>query len=343
VETNAPDSDNGRRDMTAIRAGVVGVGHLGYHHARNYAAMEGVDLVGITDMDAGRGEMVASEFNTRFFPTVEALLAAGVDAVSVVVPTTSHRAVTCALLEGGVDVLVEKPIATTVEEARDMIRIAAANNRLLQVGHIERFNAAFIALAKTLGDPKFIECHRMSPFPMRSTDVSVVLDLMIHDLDICLALVRKPVIAVDAVGVPIFSTSEDIANVRLRFEGGAVANLTASRISIEKMRKIRIFELNAYVSTNYSEQEVLVYRKQPGALAPGKNPMEMISIEPLSIQYEEPLKLELASFVECVRTRQRPVVAGEEGLAALELAWRIMNAIHEDPGVSSVLPQLPVT
>ena len=328
--------------MTAIRAGVVGVGHLGYHHARNYAAMEGVDLVGITDVDAGRGEMVASEFNTRFFPSIEAMLAAGVDAVSVVVPTTWHKTATCELLAGGVDVLVEKPIATTVDEAREMIRVAADNGRLLQVGHIERFNAAFIALSKTIGAPKFIECHRLSPFPMRSTDVSVVLDLMIHDLDICLALVGKPVASVDGVGVPIFSTSEDIANVRLRFEGGAVANLTASRISIERMRKIRIFELNAYVSTNYSEQEVLVYRKQPGPLPPGKNPMEMISIESLSIQHEEPLKLELASFVDCVRTRKRPVVAGEEGLAALELAWRIMNTSHADPGVSSVLPNLPV-
>jgi len=256
------------------------------------------------------------------------LIAAGVEAASVAVPTTFHRDITIELLEAGVDVLVEKPIAGAVAEAKEMVAAAQANGRLLQVGHIERFNGAVIALFEALKRPRFIECHRLSPYPNRGHDVSVVLDLMIHDLEIALGLDGTAVASVDAVGVPVFSEYEDIANARIRFASGCVANLTSSRVSMDRMRKIRVFEENAYVSTDYSEQRVLVYRKKPGDLAVGMTPMDLISVDPLEVKREEPLKLELASFVECVRKRERPIVAGEDALAALELAERIMDCIR---------------
>ena len=315
--------------MEVIRAGVVGVGHLGYHHARLYSTMQGVDLVGVVDLDESHAGEVAAEFETRSFPSVSALLDFGVDAVSVAVPTLSHYDVTTEVLRAGVDVLVEKPIASTLEEARAMNEAAAESGRLLQVGHVERFNGAVLALTEHITKPLFIECHRLSPFPGRGDDVSVVLDLMIHDLDVVLALTKAKVTSLDAVGVPVFSTQEDIANVRLRFDSGCVANLTASRISVESMRKIRIFEENAYVSTDYSEKEVIVYHKKPGEIPEDLSPMEWINIEPLEVSREEPLRLELASFIDCVRERRTPVVSGEDGLRALELAFDIMAFIRE--------------
>ncbi len=311
--------------MKTIRVGVVGVGHLGYHHARLYASLQGAELVGVVDTREDHGQSVAREFGTRFFAGLGGLIASGIDAASVAVPTTAHHAVVKQLLEAGVDVLVEKPIAATLDEARDLVAVAARNKRLLQVGHVERFNGAVIALAERVRNPLFIECHRLSPYSGRGGDVSVVLDLMIHDLDVILALVKSTVEGVDAVGIPIFSKEEDIANVRLRFASGCVANVTASRISIDRMRKIRIFADDAYVSTDYSEQEILVYRKKPGVLPPGTSPMEWISIEPLEVTREEPLRAELDSFVDCVRTRTRPLVPGEDGLRALDLAFEILK------------------
>ena len=315
--------------MEVIRAGVVGVGHLGYHHARLYSTMQGVDLVGVVDLDKRHADEVAAEFETRSFPSVSALLDFGVDAVSVAVPTLSHCDVSTEALRAGVDVLVEKPIASTLEEARAMNEAAATSDRLLQVGHVERFNGAVLALTEHITRPLFIECHRLSPFPGRGDDVSVVLDLMIHDLDVVLALTKAKVTSLDAVGVPVFSTQEDIANVRLRFDSGCVANLTASRISVESMRKIRIFEENAYVSTDYSEKEVIVYHKKSGEIPENLSPMEWINIEPLDVSREEPLRLELASFIDCVRERRTPVVSGEDGLRALELAFDILAFIRE--------------
>ncbi|MBI1321136.1 MAG: gfo/Idh/MocA family oxidoreductase [Candidatus Hydrogenedens sp.] len=315
--------------MTTIRAGVIGAGHLGYHHARNYAALEGVELAGVADSDPGRRAKAEADFGAPAYATAAELLASGIDAVSVVTPTTSHHAVVMECLEAGVPVLVEKPIAPALAEAEAMVAAAKAKGLLLQVGHIERFNGAVMALAESLRNPRFIECHRLSPFPGRGTDVSVVLDLMIHDLDIVFALTQSEVVSIDAVGVPVFSESEDIANVRLRFASGCVANLTSSRVSLEKMRKIRIFEDNAYVSTDYSAQEVVVYRKKPGAIPEGANPMEHIEIQPLDVKKDEPLKLELASFIECVRTGTRPVVSGEDGVRALRLARDILAFIEE--------------
>jgi predicted dehydrogenase len=318
--------------MTDIRVGVIGVGHLGYHHARIYAALDGVHLVGVADPSDARRRIAAEDFEIPVFENAADLLAEGVDAVSVVTPTTLHEAVTLQCIEAGAHVLVEKPIAPSVEAAERMVAAASAKGRILQVGHIERFNGAVMALEHALEHPRFIECHRLSPFPGRGVDVSVVLDLMIHDLDIVLALTRSEVISIDAVGVAVFSPTPDIANVRLRFASGCVANLTSSRVSLEKMRKIRIFEDNAYVSTDYSAQEVLVYRKKPGEIPEGANPMEHISIDPLDVEKDEPLKLELAAFVDCVRAGRRPLVSGEEGLRALRLARQIEDAIEQHAG-----------
>lgn len=317
--------------MSKIRVGVVGVGHLGFHHARNYAALEDVVLAGVVDTDEGRRTEAARAFETHGYSQVADLLAAGVDAVSVAVPTTAHAAVTLELLAAGIDVLVEKPIAATRPEAEAMVASAAEHGRILQVGHIERFNGAVMALMQAITEPKFIECHRLSPYPNRGHDVSVVLDLMIHDLDIVRALVASPVVSLDAIGVPVFSPSEDIANVRIRFASGCVANLTCSRVAAERMRKIRVFAPDAYYSTDYSEQEVLAYRKKPGPVPPGVSPMLHIDVEPLPVTREEPLKLELASFVQCVRTRTRPVVSGEDGLIALRIAHDILEFIREHP------------
>jgi len=323
--------------MTAVRMGVVGVGHLGYHHARTYAALDNVSLAGVVDTDPARAAKAAEAFGAPQFDTVRDLIAAGVDAASVAVPTTGHHAVALALLEAGVDVLVEKPIADSLDHAAELVGAAAAKRpsadgriggRILQVGHVERFNGAVAALFQCVREPRFIECHRLCPYPSRGHDVSVVLDLMIHDLDIALALDGGKVESVDAIGVPVFSMSEDIANARIRFASGCVANLTSSRVSMERLRKIRIFEANAYVSTDYTEQEVLVYRKKPGPIPEGVSPMDCIEVEPLPVGRDEPLKCELAAFATCVQTSQRPLVTGEDGLAALELAHEITTFIR---------------
>jgi len=317
--------------MDPVRVGVVGVGHLGYHHARNYAALDNVTLAGLVDTDSARLAKASADFDAPGFGTVAELLDAGIQAASVVVPTSGHRDVTLQLLEAGVDVLVEKPIASTMAEAEEMVTGAKSHGRLLQVGHIERFNGAVVALFDSVREPKFIECHRLSPYPNRGEDVSVVLDLMIHDLEIVRALVGEPVTAVDAVGVSVFSKYEDIANARIRFASGCVANITCSRVSVERMRKIRIFARDSYVSTDYSAQEVLVYRKKPGPLEEGMTPMDLITVEPLDVHKDEPLKLELASFVQCVRDRRRPVVSGEDALEALALAQQVVDSIRENP------------
>ncbi|MCX5772489.1 MAG: Gfo/Idh/MocA family oxidoreductase [Candidatus Hydrogenedentes bacterium] len=311
--------------MSLLKTGVVGVGHLGYHHARTYAGLEHVELAGVVDVDRGRAEKAGEDFGAAVCGSIGELVKLGVDAVSVAVPTTQHYGVVLELLKAGVDVLVEKPISATVGEGREMVAAARGLGRVLQVGHIERFNGAVMALMRFVKLPRFIECHRLSPYPSRGDDVSVVHDLMIHDLDLVLALVGTRAVQVDAVGVPVFSQYEDIANARIRFESGCVANLTCSRISVDRMRKIRVFEQDAYLSTDYSEQEVLVYRKKPGRVEPGRSPMELVTVESLPVEREEPLKRELESFVDCVRNGCRPVVSGEDGLAALELAQQVVD------------------
>jgi predicted dehydrogenase len=315
--------------MSAIRAGVAGVGHLGYHHARIYHAAEDVELVGVADPDAKRRARAEADFDTAGYATLDELLTTGIDVLSIASPTVFHHDLARQAMDAGVDVLVEKPLAANLDQARALAAKAAETGRILQVGHIERFNGAVTALMSALKNPRFIECHRLSPYPNRGDDVSVILDLMIHDLDIVRALDGTDVVSVDAAGVSVFSDHYDIANARIRFASGCVANVTCSRVSVDRMRKIRVFSEDAYASTDYSEQQVMVYRKKPGKLEPGASPMEMISIDPLPVVRDEPLKRELEAFIECARNRTRPLVSGEDGVAAMELAEQVERSIRE--------------
>ncbi len=300
-----------------IRVGVIGVGHIGKEHARIYSNLENVALAGVYDISRGQAEKVASKFRTRFFNSLDELWRE-VDAVSIASTTPSHFPLAKAALEMGKHVLIEKPITDNPEHARLLVEWAAERRLILQVGHVERYNPAFQSLLEYLNQPRFIEAHRLSPYPERSTEIGVVLDLMIHDLEIILHLVSAPLQSIDAVGIPVLSRNEDIANVRLRFSNGCVANITTSRISKEKLRKIRVFQSDAYLSLDYQNQEGEIYRKQEGK----------IIREKIAVRREEPLKVELESFIECARTGRKPVVGGIEGANALELAIEITRIIQ---------------
>jgi predicted dehydrogenase len=338
-----------------IKVGVVGTGHLGSHHARLYAELaktqpDKVALAGIVDADAARAQAVAQKYGCPSFPTAEKL-AEVVDAVSVATPTDQHHQVARMFLEGGRHVLVEKPIARNPQEAGDLVQLARSRHCVLQVGHVERFNPVMRYLSGMLTDARFIEVHRLSPFPARSTDIGVVLDLMIHDLDVVLSLVGSPLVSVDAVGIPVLSQSEDIANARLKFANGCVANITASRVSPERMRKIRIFGRTgfgaAYISLDYMRQEGQLYRiaaddaKESNILKKllaGKTTTivsefggKKVVREPVPIEQDEPLKLELIDFIESVRLRREPLVSGEAAKQALEVAMEITAQIHHHP------------
>ncbi|WP_018290282.1 Gfo/Idh/MocA family protein [Verrucomicrobium sp. 3C] len=304
--------------MQPIRIGVVGVGHIGRHHARLCAELPQTELVGVFDVDEQRCRQVAELCGAE--PCVSlAALAARSQAVTIATPTATHFAVATACLEAGCHVLVEKPIADKVEQARALVLLAREKGLLLQVGHVERFNPAFRAMEPLLRTPRFIEAHRLCPYPGRNTEIGVVFDLMIHDLEIILHLVRSPVVSIDAVGVAVLSRTEDIANARIRFAGGAIANLTCSRVSPEKMRKIRIFQDDAYLSLDYGDQCGEIYRKKNGT----------IEREPIPVEKDEPLRLEIAAFVDCVRSHVVPVVDGTKGIAALDLAMQISDRIGE--------------
>lgn len=313
--------------MSKKRIGVIGAGHLGYHHIRLYRNMADVELAGVADIAAEARDRIVRDFGVPVYADFQELLAAGLDAVSVVTPTATHAEITLAALEAGIHVLVEKPMAATVEESRAMADTARRMGVILQVGHVERFNGAVKVLFESGITPRFIECHRLSPFSGRG-NVSVVLDLMIHDLDIVLKMTGTELVQVDAVGVPIFSDQEDIANARLRFASGCVANLTSSRASMESMRKIRIFDRAAYISTDYSAQEVLVYRRKPGPPPASGNFMDQITVTALPVCKDEPLKLELEAFVNSVGSNHPPFVSGDDGLRVLEVAWRILEAMR---------------
>jgi predicted dehydrogenase len=303
-----------------VRVGVVGTGALGQHHARIYHEIKGAELVGVYDVNPARAAEVAGRFGCPAAQSLDELLAA-VDAVSVVVPTKDHFAVGRSVIEAGRDLLVEKPIALRVEEADDLIRMAAEKGRVLQVGHVERFNPVSRVLTAAAVQPRFIEVHRLATFSPRSLDVDVVLDLMIHDLDLVLALDGSELVQVDAVGVPVLTPHVDIANARLRFASGLIANLTASRVSGERVRKFRVFSPRTYVSVDFASREAQVYR-----LAPNAAGLPEISVERTGGEGEEPLVRELQAFVEAVRTRQSPV-SGEEGRRALALALRVLAAM----------------
>ncbi|MFZ4717453.1 MAG: Gfo/Idh/MocA family oxidoreductase [Chthoniobacterales bacterium] len=307
--------------MKTIRAGVVGPGSIGINHARIYSELEGCELVAIYDADRRNAEKAAAKYGGRPCTDLEEF-ADLVDVASVATPTEFHHEVGTLLLKKGKHLLIEKPIATNTAQALDLAATAAANNCILQVGHIERFNPGLEALEQQLRNPRFLEVTRLSPYPNRSMDIGVVLDVMIHDLEILLHLVRSPVISVDAVGIAVLSRGEDIANVRIRFENGCVANLTASRISRDKVRKIRIFQEDTYLSLDYQRQSGYILRLKQGA----------IKRERVKVIKGEPLQRELAAFVTCAREGIQPRVTGREAAAALDLAIRITRQIEEaDP------------
>jgi predicted dehydrogenase len=328
-----------------LRVGVVGTGAFGRNHARVYRDLQAeaalnVQFVGVVDADEARAKTVAAEFATSAFGSVAELLAAGVDAVSVAVPTSAHLAVAGELMQGGADVLIEKPLATSLAEADKLQSIAERNNRVAQVGHLERFNPAVRATLPLLTNPMFFEVHRLSVFSPRSLDVDVVLDLMIHDLDIVLTMARSRVKEVRAVGLPVLSKKVDIANVRLEFESGCVANFTASRVSTERVRKVRFFQPRQYVSLDFSRQDVLVLTVGEDSSADADddpfNPASTVAsalpgITPFkpTIERVEPLRAELLSFLNAVRERSTPEVSLKQGRNALAVALQIVEAIGE--------------
>jgi predicted dehydrogenase len=310
--------------MQKIRAAVIGVGYLGRFHAQKYAQAEGCELLAVVDPRAAARGQVAAELKVAALDDHRSLLG-GVDAVSVATPTPAHFAIARDFLEAGAHVLVEKPITETPAEARELIALAARVGRTLQVGHLERFNAAILAAEPYLKSPRFIECHRLAPYRERGTDVNVVLDLMIHDLDIVQTIVGAPIAAIDAVGTPVFSEEIDIANARIRFANGCVANATASRVSLKTERKMRIFEDDAYLSLDLQQKIMTLIRKRAAGDAPGALP---VTIEEQSLEPGDALKAEIDSFLGCIRSGGAPVVPGGAGLIALETALRITEQVH---------------
>jgi predicted dehydrogenase len=324
-----------------IRVAVVGVGEFGRNHVRVWRETEGAELVGVLDTNAERAQKVAAEFGTRVHRDFDALSSDGVEAVSLAVPTAEHARIGSRLLAAGIDVLVEKPIAASLDEADALIAVAQRSKSILQVGHLERFNPAVAAVQKIVSRPMFFEIHRLGIFSPRSLDIDVVYDVMIHDLDILLSLVNSPVIDLKAVGIPVISEKVDIAHARVEFESGTVANLTASRVSTERVRKMRFFQAHEYVSLDFTRQDVLRVRVDSNSAANGSAAatasadsaanaaLPKIDFEKVPVTPEEPLRAELRAFLESVRTRKQPIVDGAAGRRALELADRVMAGILE--------------
>lgn len=337
-----------------IRVAVLGVGSLGQHHARIYSELEKagqVQFSGIYDANPDTANKVAAKNGVKIFNSVSDA-AASSDALNIATPTTTHFEIAKQLLVQGKHVFVEKPMTDDTAQATELVELARQKDCVLQVGHVERFNPVFKYLETAAPEPRFIECHRLSPYPARSTDIGVVLDLMIHDLDIVLAFVKSPVKSVDAVGIPVLSRSEDIANARLRFTNGCVANLTVSRISAERMRKIRVFSGGttppSYISLDYRAQEGFVYRVARDGEQESSTFAKLLALagsnasvvsefagtkivrEPVPIAKDEPLKLELQHFVECIRQQQTPMVSGESAKRALDLAFEITTQIQSE-------------
>lgn len=305
--------------MRKIKVGVIGVGKLGAIHTRIYSQLKNAELIGVCDINIGRAKEIASRYKTSFFTDYRELLN-NTEAVSVACPTQLHYKIAGDFLNHGVNLLVEKPLCSNLKEAKQLLELAQRKNCILQVGHIERFNAAVRKIVQLPGRPRFIECHRLGPFSARVKDIGVVLDLMIHDIDIILALVKTKIKSIDAVGVKILTPHEDIAHARLKFEDGTLCNLTASRVSEEVMRKIRIFKERTYVSLDYVAQEAIIYRKI-------KN---RIIKKAIPIKKEEPLKSELSSFIDCVAHGRKPLVSGKDAYEALKIAFRILKKIKEN-------------
>ena len=330
-------------DDRAIRVGVVGVGSFGKNHARVYHELErqglGVELAAVVDANFAAAESVAAQFGCKALLSLNELFGR-VDAASVAVPTIHHLSVAAALMAAGIDVLIEKPLASTLEEADELVRLAEAHRRVVQVGHLERFNPAVRATQPLITRPMFFEVHRLSLFSPRSLDVDVVLDLMVHDIDVILSFVKSPITEVRAVGLPVVTSKVDIANVRMEFASGCVANLTASRISTERVRKLRFFQPREYISVDYGRQDVLQFRvtaeerfsldhlRSMGS-EPSTSPIPGVTVNRPTVQAEEPLHAELKSFLDAVRSRSQPVVSLTDGRAALGAGLNILASIHE--------------
>ena len=312
--------------MSKVRVGVIGVGYLGEFHAEKYSRMDNVQLMGVVDTNSDRAEEIAAKFNTRAFTDYRELFGQ-TDAVSIVVPTEEHFKVAADCMNHDLDVLIEKPMTATLSQADELIRIAKSNGRVMQIGHLERFNPAVVALDDIVHKPMFIEAHRLGIFKDRSTDVSVVLDLMIHDIDVIMNLVKSEIKSIQAAGAPVVCDHADIANVRLEFESGCVANVTASRISTKNQRKIRLFQKDAYISVDFTTREITIIRRDESSvrtvdLIPG------MDIQQLSFSTADVLENELVSYIQAVTTRRIPVVSGIAGRRALQVALSITNQIN---------------
>ncbi len=310
--------------MASLKTAVIGVGYLGRFHAQKYAQIPGSELIGVVDARPQAREAVAAELGVQAFADYGALLGR-VDAVSVVTQTQAHFAIARDFLQAGAHVLVEKPVTERIEDARELIRVAAAAGKVLQVGHLERFNAAIMAAEPYFDRPRFIECQRLAPYKERGTDVNVVLDLMIHDIDIIQTVVASEIESIDAIGTPVFSGEIDIANARIRFVNGCIANATASRVSLKAERKMRLFRDDAYLSIDLQQKILTVIRKRSPPAAEGQLP---VTIEEQSFEQGDALRAEIESFLRCARSGARPVVSGEDGLRALETAIRITAAVE---------------
>jgi len=308
-------------DDGKISVGVVGVGYLGKFHAEKYAASEKAKLVAVVDVDEVKAREIADKYHTEALYDYRQLFGR-VQCVSVAVPTRLHHDIAQEFLEQGIDVLVEKPLASNLAEGRDLVETAQLGNAILQVGHLERYNPAIRKLESIIKEPKFVECHRLAPFVERGTDVDVVLDLMIHDIDVIASLVRSPVQQVEAVGVPVLTDKPDIANARIKFANGCIANVTSSRVSIKRERKIRFFQPDAYISIDYDQRRAQIFYKPP----PGATWLD-IRGESIDIKDGDALADEIDSFLDCVRSRSLPLVGGAEGLRALEIASMISSQL----------------
>lgn len=305
-----------------ISVAVIGAGHLGQHHARVYTEIKNAELVGVSDINEKTGKKIARRCGVDFYKDYTSLIDK-VQAVSIVTPTITHYDVGMKFLQNGVNVMIEKPITNDSERATELIKAADENFCILQVGHIERFNAAVKKVREYIKNPRFIEVNRLSKFPARSLDIGVVMDLMIHDIDIILSFVNSEVKSINSIGASVFSDKEDIVNCRLVFENGCVANITASRISYKAERKFRVFESDRYISLDYESQDFVVYKKKREKIT---SPSDIEKITPL-VEKTEPLKEELKDFISCVKEKRAPAVSGHHGLTALELALKITRQL----------------
>ncbi|MDO8432013.1 MAG: Gfo/Idh/MocA family oxidoreductase [Candidatus Binatus sp.] len=316
--------------MPELRAAVIGAGRLGTLHARKYAAIPGVTVAHVVDIDRDRAAQVAAEVGASPLTDYREL-AGAVDLVTVASPGITHHEIASAMLSSGIDVLLEKPMATTLAEARQLADLASSGGRILQIGHLERFNPAVVRLHSLVKNPRFVECHRLAPFTERGTDVDVVLDLMVHDLDVIMSVAPSEVASLEAVGVAILTDRIDLANARIRFRSGLIANLVTSRVSARRERKIRFFQPDAYISVDYEARRIQIYRKSPPS--PGSN-FPTISAEQIDLAESDPLADEVRSFVDAVRTRATPAVSADDGLRVMELSERIKEVMLTEAAAS---------